>query len=246
MPQRSQTFVPLPVNGSHAEEAAEEPPAPAGTWLEVVQRSMGIDGRRFGALVREDCARRKWSRGELHRRSGVPESTLAAIEKGRIASLNPLTAFAIAYALEYTTPYELLRGGPSENGDDPWFEALSKEASRAQPRRLLRGGQAAAEPGAEHEGPTPERPVLPGARRARSARAGRSDEAGPVRARARANGETAGAVAVAGGSQSAVGIVVMLGRRRPQRPGRRGSPRAPRTVANGAQAEPEGPAPGRA
>jgi transcriptional regulator with XRE-family HTH domain len=239
MPQRSQTLVPLPLTGSHPEGAAEEPPAPAGSWLEVVQRSMGIDGRRFGALVREDCARRKWSRGELHRRSGVPESTLAAIEKGRIASLNPLTAFAIAYALEYTTPYELLRGGPSENGDDPWFEALSKEASRAQPRRLLRDEQPATEPGAEHEESVPERPVLPGARRARTARAVRGDEAGPVRARARASGETAGAVAVAGGSQSAVGIVVMLGRRRPHPPRRGRPPRSSRPTENGADPGPK-------
>jgi transcriptional regulator with XRE-family HTH domain len=150
------------------DEAGGDGDGPAPSPYERAQRRLRVDGVVFGEAVKRHRELEGWSVRGLSKRSGVPLTTLAKLERGETPQPDVEVATALALTFGYGSPGAMLgagstrgpagrRGGPHDGGGVPAALTLERliesllrgiwAASSARP-----GGAPVPEPLPEREG----------------------------------------------------------------------------------------------
>jgi transcriptional regulator with XRE-family HTH domain len=85
--------------------------APGPTYYERAQRRLRVDGVAFGKAVTRLREAEGWSVRGLSKRSGVPLTTLAKLERGETAVPDAEVATALALTFGYGSPGAMLGAG---------------------------------------------------------------------------------------------------------------------------------------
>jgi len=101
---------PQPADAGDAE--AEEAPEPAGpSHYERAQRRLRVDGVAFGQAVTRLREAERWSVRTLSRKSGVPLTTLAKLERGETPQPDAEVTTALAFTFGYGSAGAMLGAG---------------------------------------------------------------------------------------------------------------------------------------
>lgn len=90
---------------------ADDAPGAAPTWYERAQHRLRVDGVAFGQAVTRLREAEGWSSRTLSKKSGVPPTTLAKLERGETKQPDVEVATALALTFGYDSPGAMLGAG---------------------------------------------------------------------------------------------------------------------------------------
>jgi transcriptional regulator with XRE-family HTH domain len=105
----------------------EDEDRPGPSWYERAQRRLRVDGVAFGQAITRLREAEGWSIRGLSKRSGVPPTTLAKLERGETPKPDVEVATALALTFGYGNPGSLLGTGATAKRPGQYRNAEERE-----------------------------------------------------------------------------------------------------------------------